>query len=100
VKFINSEEIIEDTMDMYQTYLTKSDCKIKKILRNKMKEWCRDDILHINFKIGGFDLNDNMKFSQVWYCNIYLHRRIVFFHYFRMNPFSNSFLNNHQKEKE
>jgi hypothetical protein len=65
-----------------------------------MDEWCRDNNLHINFKIDRFNLNDNMKFSQVWYCNIYLYRRIIFFHYFEMNPFSNSFLSNHQKEKE
>jgi hypothetical protein len=65
-----------------------------------MDEWGRDDSLHINFKIDRFDLNDSMKFSQVWYYNIYLYHRVVFFHYFEMNPFSNSFLSNHQKEKE
>jgi hypothetical protein len=33
-----------------------------------MDEWCRDDSLHINFEIGRFDLNDNMKFTQICYC--------------------------------
>jgi hypothetical protein len=63
VKFINSEIIIENTMDKYRTYLIKFDYETKKILWNKFDGWWRDVSLHVNFKIDTFDLNDNMKFS-------------------------------------